>query len=138
MNEVREFGRISDEENRGIVENPIPVSLICPKLDSKPTGISGGIGRSRLASHGGETDGRTNLLTNRTQERLGCNVAEVMSYFKVTVGSGAFGVYLERRNITHMKRNDTQSTYDSLWNTFTIEMRKEIDVVKVFLEGELE
>jgi hypothetical protein len=61
-----------------------------------------------------------------------------MSYFKVTVGSSAFGVYLERRNITHMKRNDTQSTYDSLWNTFTIEMRKEIDVVKVFLEGELE
>jgi len=113
MNEMGEFGRVSNEEHRGVVEDPIPISFVGPKLDRKPTGITSGIGRSRLASHGGEPNSGADLFADRTEKRLRCDVTEVMGYFEVTVGSSAL------------------SMDDSLRDPFTIEMRKEIDVVKV-------
>jgi hypothetical protein len=63
-----EFGGIPDEEDRGIVENPIPITLICPKLDGKPTRVTRGISRSRLPADGGETGGRPDLFSDRTEE----------------------------------------------------------------------
>jgi hypothetical protein len=68
VDEVGELGGIPDEENRGIVEHPIPVTLICPKLDRKPTGVTRGISRSRLSADSGETGGRSDLLADRTEE----------------------------------------------------------------------
>ena len=97
MNEVRKFGRISDKEDRGIVEDPIPVPFVCPKLDCKPTGVPSGIGRSRFASHGGEPNSGADLFPHRAQKRLRCDVTEVMSYFEVTVSASAFSMDLLER-----------------------------------------
>jgi hypothetical protein len=41
MDEVREFCRISQEEDWGIVGNIVPVALLGPELDGKSTRIAG-------------------------------------------------------------------------------------------------
>lgn len=67
MDEMRELGRVSDEEHRCIVENPIPVSLVSPELDCKASRVSSGVRRSRLASYSGESNGGFNLRTHRLE-----------------------------------------------------------------------
>ena len=94
VNEVGELGRISNEENWGVVEDPIPISFVCPQLDRKATGIASGVSRSRFASHGGEANSGADLFANRTQQCLRCDVTEVMGYFEVTVGPSTFSMDL--------------------------------------------
>ena len=36
VDEVRELGRVADEEDRGVVEHPVEVALLRPELDSEP------------------------------------------------------------------------------------------------------
>lgn len=98
VDEVRELGRVSDEENGSVVEHPVPVTLFGPELDSKATRIASGVGRSRLASDSREADSRTNFLPNLTEKRLGGDVTQVVGHFEVTMGAGAFSVDL-RGNI---------------------------------------
>lgn len=91
---MREFGRISDEENRSVVEYPIQVPLFSPKLDRKSTGIACGIGRSRLPSHCGEANCRTNLFANSLEKRLRRYVTKIMGSFEVTMSSSSFSMDL--------------------------------------------
>lgn len=94
VNEVGELGRVSDEEDWGVVEDPVKVALVCPDLDGEPTGITGSVGRTRLASDGGETDGGACLHASFAEEGRGCDVAETVGYLEVAVSTGAFGVDL--------------------------------------------
>jgi hypothetical protein len=90
VNEVGELGRITYEEYGCIVENPIPVALICFKLGRKATGIASSIRRARLPSDCGEADSRRNLLANLMEQLLRRDITQVMSNLEVTVCSGAF------------------------------------------------
>jgi len=51
VNENREFGRITDEEDWRIVVNPIPITFLGIELDREPTGVAGGIWASLLATN---------------------------------------------------------------------------------------
>lgn len=113
VDEVRELGRVPDEEDWGVVEDPVPVTFLRPQLDGETTGVTSGVGRSRLATDGGEADGGTNFLANTLEEGLRRDVAEVVGDLEVTMGSGTLGVD------------------DTLWDTLTIEVSKEIDVMEV-------
>lgn len=64
VDKVGELGGISDEEDRRIVEDPIPVTLIGSQLDRETTGVAGSISGSRLSTDGGESDGCANLFAN--------------------------------------------------------------------------
>jgi hypothetical protein len=50
VNEMRELGGVTDEEDWGIVEHPVPVALVGPQLDRESTRVASSVGRSRLAS----------------------------------------------------------------------------------------
>jgi hypothetical protein len=56
MDEVGKLGWIPQEENRSIVGDHIPVTLIGPELNRETTRITGAIVRTRLAADGGESD----------------------------------------------------------------------------------
>jgi hypothetical protein len=43
VNEVRELGRVADEEHWGVVEDPVPVAFVGAKLDRETTGVASGI-----------------------------------------------------------------------------------------------
>jgi hypothetical protein len=94
MDKVWEFRWVSDEEDGSVVENPIPVSFVGPKLDSKATRITSSVCRACLASHCGKSSGGFDLLADRLEKRVIGKVAHVMSDFEVSMGTSGFGVDL--------------------------------------------
>src|SRR6266550_898429 len=90
VNEVGELGRITYEEYGSIVENPVPVAVICFKLGRKTTGVASGIRRARLPSDCGEANSRRNFLANLMEQLLRRDITQVMSDLEVTVCSSAF------------------------------------------------
>jgi len=95
VNEMRELGGVSDEEDWGVVEHPVPVTVVGLQLDRKSTRVASSISRSNLTSYGGEADGYVNFCTVRPQKGLGSDIAQVISNRKFTVGPSTFGVHLE-------------------------------------------
>ena len=64
VDEDRELGRVTEEENWGIVEHPVPVTLVGVELQSKSTGVTSTVGRSLLTTDGGETSEHVRFLAN--------------------------------------------------------------------------
>jgi len=63
----RKLAWISQEEDWCVVEDPIPVTLIGIELDREATRIPRAIGRTLLASNGGEACNTLRLLANFRQ-----------------------------------------------------------------------
>lgn len=95
MDEMREFCRVPDEEDRRVVEHPVPVALFSTKFESKATRIAGGVRRAGLSSDGGESSCQTNFLAHRGEQLVGCDIRAAMRYFEVTVSPCSIGVYLD-------------------------------------------
>lgn len=68
VNEIREFNRISDEENWGIVTYHIVVSFFSIELYSKSSGISHWVRWSFFSSNSGESEEEWSPLSNTLQE----------------------------------------------------------------------
>jgi hypothetical protein len=43
MDEVRELGRVTDEEDGSVVEDPIPVTFLGPQFEREPARVAGGV-----------------------------------------------------------------------------------------------
>lgn len=96
VDEVRELGRITNEEDRSVVEDPIPVTFVSPEFEGETTRVTSGIGRARFTTDSGETSSDANLLADilRLEEGLGSDVAQFMSDLEVAVSTGSLGVDL--------------------------------------------
>lgn len=68
VDEVGEFGGVTNEENGGVVEDPIPVTFFGSELKGKATRITSGVGRARFTTNGGETGSDTDFLANALEE----------------------------------------------------------------------
>ena len=55
VNEEWELGWVAEEEDWGVVINPIPVTFLGIELDGETAWVAGGIRRSLLTADGGET-----------------------------------------------------------------------------------
>jgi hypothetical protein len=117
MDEVGKLGGIPDEEDGGVVEDPVPITFVSPELDRKATGITSSIGGSRLATDCGEAGSGADFFPDLVKEGLRGDIAKIMSYFEVAMSTGAFGMY------------------DTLRDTLAIEVCKEIYVMKVWGVG---
>ena len=113
VDKVRELGRVAQEENRGVVKDPVPVALLRADLDRKPARVARGIGRTRLATDGGEahSDGRT--VADLVEDGGAADVGDIVGDLEVTVCAGTLGV------------NDT------LGNALAVKVSEEVDVVEV-------
>lgn len=135
VDEVGEFGRVTDEEDGSVVEHPIPITFLSPELESEPTRVTSGIGRAGFTTDGGDTSSDANLLADALEEGLGGDIAQIMSDLEVTVGTGSLGVDLRERgnDVDHLSALDQNigGTYNTLWDTLTIEVGKEIDMVEI-------
>ncbi len=101
VDKVREFGRVTDEENWGVIEDPIPVTFLSPEFDGETTRVTSGVGGSGFTTDGGEAGGNTDLLSDTLEEGLGGDVAQVMGDFKVSVGTYTLGVDLQTLALTY-------------------------------------
>lgn len=115
VDEVRELGRVAQEENRSVVGNHVPVALLSPELDTETTRVTSKIGATALTTNGRETDGDGALLAlledvgkAQVVQRLGSPVE--------TVGTTALSV------------NDT------LGNALAVEVREQINQVEILKE----
>ena len=80
------------KEDRGVVSDHVPVTLLGVKLDGETARITGGVGRSLLTSDGGETSEQGSALANAVQELSLGELGDVVSDLEVSVGSSTLGV----------------------------------------------
>jgi len=87
MDEAGEKDRITDEEDRSVVGDQIPVSFLSVKLDGKSSRITNCIRRSRLTTHSGEANGNRGALTNLREDGSPAVFGNIMGHFEVTEGT---------------------------------------------------
>lgn len=110
VDEVGELCGIADEEDRSVIEHPIPVTLICPELDRKATGITSGVGRTRLATDSREADGCPDLFTFAAKKRVVGEIAQILGDLEVSVGSCTLGVDLANTVRNNRNRDQVEPT----------------------------
>lgn len=111
MNEMRELGRISQEEDGSIVGDDIPIAFLSSHLNGKAPWITGKIVRAGFATNSRETNGDGTSLLFGTEDVGRTQVIE-------RIGADEFTVC-----------TTTLCMDDSFWNTLTIEMGDEINQV---------
>lgn len=92
VDEMRELGGVTDEEDGGVVEDPVEVALLSLDLDSEATGVTGGISRARLASDSGEADGDGSTLSDLVEKSSAGEVGDVVGDLNEAVSTGTLGV----------------------------------------------
>ena len=104
MDEYGEFRWVTEEEDRRVVEDPIPISLFGVELYRKASRIPSRVRRSLLTSDCGETCNTFCLFANSIEHIQRGQITDIMSDLELSVCSGTFGM-------DH-----------SFWNTFTVEV----------------
>jgi hypothetical protein len=94
VDQVRVLGRVPDKEDGSVEKDPVQDALFGLQFDSETMDVTNGIGRTRLASDGGETDSGWNLCANLLEKWLRCDLAQVLGYLEVTVCAGSLGMDL--------------------------------------------
>lgn len=113
VDKVGELRWVSDEENWGVVVNPVQVTLLSVELGGETSWVSGSVRRTGLTTDGGESGEGSGLLTNSVKQLGGTDVRDVVSHLKDTVGTGTLGVD------------------NSLWNSLSVKVGKRVDKVEV-------
>lgn len=116
VNEKRELGRVADEENRGVVVDPVDIALLGVELSCKATRITSSVRGTHLTTDGGETSKSTGLLADAIEESGLGEVGDIVSDLKVPKGTRSLGVD------------------NSLGNTLTIKVREQVNQVVVLKE----
>jgi len=112
VNEMRKLSRVSQEEDRSVVEDPVHVALLSPELDREASRVTSTVGRAGLATYCGESNGN-GALGLRAEEWCKAEIGNRVGGAVDTVSSSTLGV------------NDT------LRNALSVEVREEIDEVEV-------
>lgn len=113
MDEVRELGRVTNEEDRSVVEYPVPVSLLGADLDREPTRVARSIGRAGLATDRGEAHGDGGTIADLVEDGGTADVGDIVGDLEVAVCAS------------------TLSMDDTLGDALAVKVSEEIDVVEV-------
>src|ERR1700694_2320589 len=113
MDEVGELDCIADEEDRQVVADQVPVSLIRIELNCKAARIAGRLGRTAEIHHRREPHEDRSLLAGRREEGRHRMLREIRARDKDALSTGAARVN------------------DAFWNTLTIEAGELLDKVEV-------
>lgn len=80
VDEVREFGRIADKEDGGIVANHVPVAFFGVEFDGETTRITGSISATLFTTNSGESSEDRSTLANVAQELGLGKTSNIMSH----------------------------------------------------------
>lgn len=89
VDEMRELCRVANEEDRRVVENPVPVALLGAQLDREATRVARRVGGTALATDRREASGRLRLVTHFGEQLGARDVGEVIGHFEGAVSAGA-------------------------------------------------
>ena len=116
MDEDGELRRVSEEEDRRIVEDPIPISLFGVELDGKASRIPSGVRGSLFASDCGKACNAFGLLANSVEHVHRSQITDIVRNLEFAICSSAFGMD------------------DPFRNTLAVEVGEEIDQVEILEE----
>ena len=90
VNKVRKLGRVSQEEDGGVVGDPVKVALGRPKLDRETSRVTRRVGTAGFTTDGGESngDGALGTLFKHGGET---EVVHVVGTDKLAVRAGSLG-----------------------------------------------
>src|SRR5258708_27992638 len=93
MNEITEFQRITDKEDRRVVAHHVPITFFGVELYGKAAWVSFRIGRAFLPAQRGEADKYRGTFTNiREEPGTGVLWHALVCTNKTSIGSGPFGM----------------------------------------------
>ena len=104
MDEVWKFGRITEEEDWGVVGYHIPIALCSSELDREPSRVSSTVGRSGFATHSREANGDRTGLASLTEDVSKAYIVDRVRAFECAVSAASLGVD------------------DTLWDPLSVEM----------------
>ena len=116
MDKDGEFRRVSEEEDRRIVKDPIPISLFGVELNREASRIASGVRRSLFTSDCRKTCNTFCLLTHSIEHIQGSQITDVVRNLKFSICSSTLGMD------------------DPFRNTFAIEVGEEINQVEILEE----
>ena len=116
VDEVRELGGITEEEDGGVVGHVVPVALFRPELDGKASRITSTIVRAGFATDGGEADGDGALLALGAEHVCHAEIVQGLGACEDAMSPATFGVD------------------NTLGDPLPIEVGDEVDQVKVLKE----
>lgn len=67
MDENGKFRGVAKEENRGVVEDPVPIAFVGVKLERKASRIPGGVGRPLFAADGRKASNALRFLADAAE-----------------------------------------------------------------------
>ena len=130
MDENGELGRISQEEDGRVVEDPVVVALLSVELDSEATRVPRGVWGSLLSANSREPNERPRLLSDLREEVRRCELRNVVGDLELPESTGALRVNntAEASGSTHGK---TDACNLPLWYPLAVEVCQEIDQVEI-------
>lgn len=111
VDEVGELGRVTQEKDWSVIEDPVHVAFLGLHLDRETTRVTSSVWRTRFTTDGGETGSDWAFFANVGEDAGQTNVFERISALEDTVGASTLGVD------------------NTLRNALSIEVRKKIDQV---------
>lgn len=98
MDEIREFQRIADEEDRRVVANEVPVSFPGIKLDRKAAHVAFRVGCAEFTGHGRKADQKIGLFADRIEQLRVRVLRNILRHREAAECAPAFGVDDALRN----------------------------------------
>ena len=93
MDEGREEDGVSDEEDRSVVPDHVPVPLLGIELHSEASRVTNGVSASTLSTDGTKSNSDIGSLPNSGQECSLAVLTHILGYFKVSKGSSTFSMH---------------------------------------------
>jgi hypothetical protein len=92
VDEIREFLRVTDEENGRVVASHVPSAFFCVMLDGKATRIASSIGRAFFTTNGRESNKNRRAFANGVKEFGFAEPSDVFGDFKIAVRTSTLRV----------------------------------------------
>ena len=99
VNEVREFKRVTDKENRRVVPDDVPVTFFGIELDREAARVTLGVCRTSFATDGGETHENWRLLAHGLKQFSAGVLRDIAINRECTVSARTFRVHAAFRNV---------------------------------------
>lgn len=137
VDEDGELGGIAQEEDGSVVENPVPVTLLCVKLHGKPTRIPGTVWGTLLATNSREPREHLGLLTHSFEHVDDSLIRDVsIESFYLSQGDRwvSYDVANVVRNLEFTIGASTLGMHNTFGDSFTVKMGEQVDQVEVLKE----
>jgi hypothetical protein len=112
VDENGELGRISQEEDGRVVEDPVMVALLSVELDGEATRVSRGVRGSLLSANSRESNERPRLLPDLREKVRRCELRNVVGDLELSERTSALRVNntAEASGSTHSRDEHLQLT----------------------------